>query len=283
MIIIEKLSLINIKYFKRLYSESKCKCIYNKDFFEIYNTKSFISQYIKRKQVKLFKINNKYIGYLWLEYPLEQIYKILALYIQDEYIDKVKKELSLLLSNKSLVFDSLDNKLTYQIMRKLGFKPVRITLLMKLEASNCKFYQYDIDNFKFFTENEDEKLRCFVQNSVFDENNRIPLVPYDIHLEEDEDYYINDFCVFVMRGYKAIGYGQVIFRQGLYTIVNVGILEGYRGNGYGEKLIRYLVHLCYKKNVKDVHIQVETTNYNALKLYTKVGFKEYGKITTWTK
>lgn len=282
MLIIEKLSLMNIKHLKKLQKQSEN--IYNKDFFEDYNAQSFIIQYLKRKEVKLFKYKDEYIGYIWIESPIDTTAKILALYINDVYINIVKEEIIKIFRNKSLVFDVMDNHLNYEIMKKLGFKELKITSLMKIKISNQhKSYLGNKFNFKNFTKKEDEKLRCFIQNSVFHENDRIPLVPYDIKLEEQEDYYIDNLCVFVMEENKAVGYGQVILRNGLYTIVNVGILEEYRGNGYGEMLIRYLLYLCYNENINVVAINVDSNNYNAISLYKKVGFDEYGKITTWGK
>ncbi|WP_315081278.1 GNAT family N-acetyltransferase [uncultured Clostridium sp.] len=282
MFIIEKLSLKNLKYFKTLQEEANDKYINNKDFFELYNEQSFVVKYMKRKEIKLFKYENKYIGYLWMQYPLAEVIKILSLYVSDYYIDFVSKELINTFKNKTLNFDVVDSNITYDIMTKLNFSPIRATSLMKMRTSNCKFDFKKNINFKIFTQREDESLRCFIQNSVFRDNDRIPLVPYDIKLEEEEDYYINDLCVFIMIGNVAIGYGQVISKKDLYTIVNVGILDDYRKKGYGEILIKYLIYLCYKRHVSHVTINVDVNNYKALNLYKKIGFEEYGKITTWS-
>ncbi|NFI57792.1 GNAT family N-acetyltransferase [Clostridium botulinum] len=282
MFIIEKLSLKNLKYFKTLQEETNDKYINNKDFFELYNEQSFIAKYIKRREIRLFKYGNKYIGYLWMQYPLAEVIKILSLYVSEAYIDFVSKELINTFKNKTLNFDVVDSNITYDIMTKLNFSPIRVTSLMKMSTSNCKFDFKKNINFKVFTQREDESLRCFIQNSVFKDNDRIPLVPYDIKLEEEEDYYINDLCVFIMIGNVAIGYGQVISKKDLYTIVNVGILDDYRKKGYGEILIKYLIYLCYKRHVSQVTINVDINNYKALNLYKKIGFEEYGRITTWS-
>ncbi|HBJ1648886.1 MULTISPECIES: N-acetyltransferase [Clostridium] len=282
MFIIEKLSLKNLNYFKTLQEEANDKYINNKDFFELYNDKSFITKYIKRREIKLFKYNNKYIGYLWMQYPLSDVIKILSLYVSDYYINFMSKELTNVFKNKTLNFDVVDSNITYDIMTKLNFTRIRSTSLMKMRTSNCSFnFNKDV-NFKVFTKKEDENLRCFIQNSVFKDNDRIPLVPYDIKLEEEEDYYINDLCVFIMIGNIAIGYGQVISNKDIYTIVNVGILEEYRKNGYGKMLIQYLIYLCYKKHISQITINVDVNNYKALNLYKKIGFSEYGKISTWS-
>lgn len=136
--------------------------------------------------------------------------------------------------------------------------------------------------FKHFIEGEDEELRCEIQNSVFYDINRIPLCASDIKDEEYEDYYINNFGVFICKkDGQAIGYGQVIYSNGAYTIVNLGILEQYRQRGYGEILLKYLIELCYHNSIKYVYIKVERENINALSLYKKIGFKEDNPIVSW--
>ncbi|NRZ12843.1 GNAT family N-acetyltransferase [Clostridium beijerinckii] len=82
---------------------------------------------------------------------------------------------------------------------------------------------------------------------------------------------------------QVVGYGQIIFNRGFYTIVNLGILEEYRKHGYGELLVRYLIDLCYRNSIKTVYIRVEKNNLKALSLYTKIGFREYQSFISWYK
>ncbi|AOR23612.1 GNAT family N-acetyltransferase [Clostridium taeniosporum] len=281
MFIIEKLSFKNLKYLEMLQQEANNKYMNDKDFFELYNKKSFISKYRKRREIKLFKYENEYIGYLWIQYPLTEVIKINSLYINEKHIDWLSNELFHIFKGKTLSFDVVDSKLTYDIMNKLNFKTIKSTSLMKMQISKCKFKFNKNVNFKIFTKKQDENLRCFIQNSVFQDNERVPLVPYDIKQEEQEDYYINDLCVFIMLGNVAIGYGQVIAKKDFYTIVNVGILEEYRKKGYGEMLIKYLIYLCSKRHISCIAINVEVENYKAMNLYKKIGFEEYRRVTTW--
>ena len=100
MFIIEKLSLKNLKYFKILQEEANDKYINNKDFFELYNEQSFIAKYMKRREIRLFKYDNKYIGYLWIQYPITEVIKILSLYASEAYINLISKELINMFKNK---------------------------------------------------------------------------------------------------------------------------------------------------------------------------------------
>jgi len=86
----------------------------------------------------------------------------------------------------------------------------------------------------------------------------------DVRCEEDEEYYIKNFGVFICKNNgQAVGYGQIILNRGLYTIVNIGILDEYRKQGYGEMLVNYLIELCYKNSIPIVYIRVEKNNYKA--------------------
>ena len=170
-------------------------------------------------------------------------------------------------------------------LEKLKVKVTKKEILMSMETLGY----YGISNesdviFKHFKEGEDEELRCKIQNSVFYDENRVSLSISDISDEEYEDYYINDFGVFICKNDgQAIGYGQVILNNSDYTIVNLGILKEFRYLGYGELLIKYLIELCYKNSIKNIYIKVERENLSALSLYKKIGFREYNSIISWYK
>jgi len=166
---------------------------------------------------------------------------------------------------------------------KSNFTKKDIILMMK---TTC-FDKQESKNkviFRHFKESLDEELRCTIQNSVFYDKNRIPLITEDIFSEENEDYYINNFGVFISDSNgQAVGYGQIILSDGFYTIVNLGILADYRQQGYGELLVKYLVEFCHNNSIKDIYIRVEKKNTKALSLYKKIGFNEYEPIVTMHK
>lgn len=286
MVFLEKLSLFNMNHFRRLYNRSEDAYSCDKSFFEIYDEESFIVKYIIRKQIRLFRVNSEYVGYIWYEYPSYNGFSnIYSIYLKDEYIHLINSKILSFFNASAFRFDMLANSKASFIMKKLNFDVNSNNILMKIRTSNIKnnFCENRIF-FKHFKEGQDEELRCRIQNSVFNEKNRVPLTIEDIYREEEEDYYIKDFGVFICNNNgQVVGYGQIIFNRGFYTIVNLGILEEYRKHGYGELLVRYLIDLCYRNSIKTVYIRVEKNNLKALSLYTKIGFREYQSFISWYK
>ncbi|MVX63200.1 GNAT family N-acetyltransferase [Clostridium chromiireducens] len=286
MVFLEKLSLFNINHLRKLYNRNEDAYICDKSFFDIYDKESFFLKYVIRKQIKLFKVNNDYIGYIWYEYPSDEGYSnIYSIYLKEEYIDLLNSKLLSFFNIKTFRFDMVASSKASSIMKKLNFNINSKNILMKMRTSI--FYRNNFDKkyfFKHFKEGQDEGLRCKIQNSVFNEKNRIPLTVDDVYREEEEDYYLRNYGVFICNEYRqAVGYGQVIFNKGLYTIVNLGILKEYRHQGYGDALVKYLVGFCFKNSIKNIYIRVEKNNYQALNLYKKIGFEEYQSFITWSK
>jgi ribosomal protein S18 acetylase RimI-like enzyme len=286
MVFLEKLSLFNIDYFRKLYDRSEDAYICDKSFFEIYDEESFIIKYIIRKQIKLFKVKNEYVGYIWYENPSSEYFSnIYAIYLKDEYIDLLNSKILSFFNISAFKFDMLASSKAYSIMKKLNFNMNSNSILMKMKSVNYSNELYDKRIFfRHFKQGQDEELRCNIQNSVFNEKSRIPLAVEDIVREEEEYYYIDNFGVFICNNDgQAIGYGQIIFNKGLHTIVNLGILSAYREQGYGELLVKYLINLSYANSIKNIYLRVERSNVKALALYNKIGFKEYQSFVTWYK
>ncbi len=285
MITFEKLSLFNVENFRKLYNRDYRSYICDRDFFDIYDKESFIMKYLLRKQVKLFKVNNKYVGYIWYDESKVTNFSgnIYSLYILDDFIYSFDSNFLDFIKYKALKFDIIENEKIHEIMNILGFKIFSETCLMKLETFQGSIEVEDEIKFKHFIKNQDEGLRCTIQNNIFYDKNRTPLNVRDIFEEEEQDYYIDDFSVFLCLNDKSIGYGQIILSNGLYTIVNFGIIKEYRRRGYGQVLLNYLIELCKVNNIEDIFIRVENNNYKAVSLYNKVGFRKCASYDSWYK
>ena len=284
MVEVEKLSIFNIEIFRELYDGKDNSYICDKTFFEAYDNEPFIVKFILRKQVKLFKLNEKYIGYIWHEYPISKnsSCNIYSLYIKDEYIDCINHEFLDALNIYSFKIDIRDNSKNLELIKKLNFKLISETLLMRLDACNTMININKNLIFEHFKKNKHENLRCELQNLIFDNKDRIPLSVSDILAEEEEKYYLDDFSVFIaIDSCTPIGYGQVILNKSKYTIVNLGIIKEHRGMGYGEELLKYLINLCVYRNIGEIYIRVDKKNIPALNLYTKLGFREYNSYSVW--
>ena len=182
-------------------------------------------------------------------------------------------------------FDIFTNSRICEIINQIKFTIQKKDIIMKMNTT-CFDKQVDENKviFRHLKEGEDEELRCKIQNSVFYDENRVPLDTEDISYEEDEEYYINNFGVFICNNNgQPMGYGQIILSDGLYTIVNLGILDTYRQQGYGELLVKYLVEFCYNNSINNIYIRVEKKNTKALSLYNKIGFREIKSIITWRR
>ena len=57
-------------------------------------------------------------------------------------------------------------------------------------------------------------------------------------------------------------------------ISGFGILPGYRGKGYGKQALKATVGILSKKGIRNVALEVDTQNKNALNLYKSCGFAE---------
>jgi len=67
----------------------------------------------------------------------------------------------------------------------------------------------------------------------------------------------------------------------LYLIANVAVHPNHRRKGIARALTeRALTHIR-EKNIKDVWLHVRADNPEAILLYTKLGFTEYARRTTW--
>ena len=166
MITIEKLSLFNIENFRKLYNAKYRSYICDRDFFTIYDEESFVVKYLLRKQVKIFKYNNKHIGYIWydeskIDNTLKNIY---SMYFFDDFIELLDDKVLDFIKCNTLKLDIVENESISNLMNRLGFTIYSKTCLMKLIDSKKPIEVKDGINFKHFIKNCDEKLRCDVQN-----------------------------------------------------------------------------------------------------------------------
>lgn len=285
MVLLEKLSLFNMGHFRKLYNKNEDAYTCNKSFFEIYDEEHFLIKYLIRKQIKLFKVNKEYIGYIWYEYPSQSgLSNIYAIYLKEEYMDMINARMLSFFKRTTFRYDMIASSRNSNIMKKLNFNVNSKNILMKIKTTNFSNVIKDCIKFRHFKEGQDEELRCKIQNFVFNDKNRIPLTIEDVRREEAEEYYINNFGVFIYNNQgQVVGYGQVIYNKGLYTIVNLGILGEYRRHGYGEMLLKYLINICKQNSIHDVYIRVDKDNLKAIALYNKVGFKEYQSFVSWYK
>lgn len=282
MIIYEKLTNDNIYAFNNLQEEALKHIDYKMDFYRVYDNKGFLYKFFLKKFVRLLNYNNKYIGYIWIDPQSTKSLRINDIYIKEEYFDVIDHYSLSMLKTNLIVTDLYENEYTTYLMNKLNFKRFKITELMGYNVC-CKLSETALSNisFKIYNPKEDRKIRCYIQNSVFRNESRVPLTTSDIEFDEKQEYYINDYCIFIQLNNKPIGYGQIVYNRGVYFIVNIGILQQYRNKGYGKILLSKLINMAYVNGINKLYIRVENNNTNAKLLYHNIGFKDIGVMSSW--
>ena len=295
MVMLEKLSLNNMDIFKEIYNKNFNQPSYNKDFFKCYEDQNFLIKFIYRKFIKLIKVNNNYIGYIWYEGGYGRYIKVWALYIDMDYKDIIDKYTLSYFDKSILCYEEIDSIGTNILLGRLGFIKENYTFLLKMNISN-----YDFHKMKFKLDNEthtsfnnisirnlypgkDEVLRCNIQNDIFAQLDRKPLNVDDIYADMAQDYFIQDLCFLGTSNNDYIGYGQIIFNRNMYTLVNFGIVTKYRGKGLSKIFLNKIVEASRNYGIDELFIRVDSTNLKALNLYKSLGFKEVNKILVWER
>lgn len=85
------------------------------------------------------------------------------------------------------------------------------------------------------------------------------------------------FYIVFYEGEDVIAFGgyQDIVGQG--HITTMGVREDKRGLGYGKKLLSLIVEHAFRKDIKEMTLEVRESNITAINLYESMGFKIYGK------
>lgn len=79
-------------------------------------------------------------------------------------------------------------------------------------------------------------------------------------------------------GHCSMRLKKVGENAGTYTLQNVSIIPEYRGKGLCTKFLKCVLS---KYSKKTIFLEVKIDNISAIKCYTKLGFKEISKGTTY--
>ncbi|MBO5357606.1 MAG: ribosomal protein S18-alanine N-acetyltransferase [Clostridia bacterium] len=75
---------------------------------------------------------------------------------------------------------------------------------------------------------------------------------------------------------RAVGYIGYIIIAGECDIINIGVLPEHRGIGIGNMLMDAMIDELVKSKATCVHLEVRKSNFRAISLYEKYGFKATG-------
>lgn len=284
MVHYEKLSNKNFSSLESLVNEFFLINKYRLNIISIYDGLNFFKKLLYKNKIIMILVDSKYVGYVYFErFSIDTIF-INDLYIKDEFLEIVNLNSIKIFKDKVLFYQTFEDDLTRKILINNKFTKSETTMLLKYDLNTKIKIKHDENiSFRQFRIDKDEKLRCEIQNDIFNYNGREPINIRDIMYEEKQDYYRSDRCVFILLDNKEIGYAQIIYNKGMYMLVNFGILEEYRGLGYGEILLEYMINLAYDIKLSQLYIRVNDSNYKALNLYKKIGFKFLGYYNTFIK
>lgn len=260
----------------------------NEDFLEFYLKCNFPQQVIARRKVKLLKNQEDYVGYIWFEHENKKNCIIKSMISKElNNIDDYKMLLSNIKGKSTIQYTCKSNETNSKIMDELGF--FKNSGLLEMSLSNFNFDRDSYNeilnkqniNFRTFVKGRNENLRCTIQNQVFEDEDRSPLRVHDIYFDECQNYYLDFGGIFIYKGSKCAGYGQIILEKEYPYIVNVGVISEFRGLGYGKILMFKLLDLLSENKYNEVRLKVKENNYKALNLYKGLGFKEISEIYKW--
>lgn len=281
------LTLKNINKFKEIYKFNTNFSLSNKDFFHQYDNSNVIQKIFLRRNVNLLLEKNNYIGYIWFEKHNKHYSSINSINViqSDNLICYYEALISPLTNNSLITYECEDNEVNIDILSKLGFK--RAKGFLELERNCTKGFNTTAIpkniTFSIVEKNKDEKARCFLQNEIFKNDDRIPINVDDIYYDEAQEYYFDKGAVFIELDNIPIGYGQIIIEDKVAVIVNFGIIEKYRKEGYGKVLLSYLLNIANENNFSKVSLKVDSNNIDAYKLYLSIGFNIKRELYTWQK
>ena len=280
----EKLSNKNFSNLKGLVDEFFCINKYRSNLISTYNKLSFFKKILYKNKVIIILVGEEYVGYVYFKKLSIDTIVINDLYIKNEFVYKVNLNNIEIFKDKILLYQTYEDKLTREILINNGFSKNETTMLLKYDLhTKLRLKQDKNIAFRLFKVNKDEALRCKIQNDVFNYNGREPISIKDIMYEEKLKYYRSETCIFMLANDKEIGYAQIIYNKDMYMLVNFGIIEEYRGYGYGEIFLEYMINLAFDNDISTLYIRVNDSNFKALNLYKKIGFKFLGYYNTFIK
>ncbi len=85
------------------------------------------------------------------------------------------------------------------------------------------------------------------------------------------------FYLLAIEGTQVIGYAGTWILDDEAQITNVAVLPEYRKKGVGSKIMEELIREAKNRGAVRMTLEVRPSNSQAIALYQKFGFKDYGR------
>lgn len=280
----------NPKYYgelNRLYSIAHN--IKDVDYSDMLNLERHIPN-VEKLKAKMLKIKNKHRGYIFFSSHLSPVYKD-RINVEDIYIEKdynTNSNYTILLEsiNKGLLFKRYKyaqiffnaSKNVPDIISGLNLTVEKKMMEMKIDiTAHKRIIKPDDVDFSICKKGVDEAKRVVIQNSIFkDTRGHIDCDIDDIKYEQQQDFFIEDGCIFLCCEGHIAGYSQIILEKFPVIrpfIVNFGIDKRYRGRGLSTPLLNHTLNILKMKGFNEAFLTVDASNKKAYNLYKKAGFK----------
>ena len=96
-------------------------------------------------------------------------------------------------------------------------------------------------------------------------------------LNEIQNKLANYFCIIDTQTNKILGFAGFWEILEEAHITSISIHPDYRRLGLATILLKHIVKRCYKKMIKYITLEVRVSNFGAIALYEKFGFKSVGR------
>jgi ribosomal protein S18 acetylase RimI-like enzyme len=287
--------MVDIIQYNAKYEKELCKlhsiAHNNSDIY--YDNKLSIEEYIPnidKIKIRLLKIGDKLRGYILFNNSYMTTYKdrvdIHEIYIEKKFNTYMNYYNLIESTNKGFLFKRCkyaqlyfnNNKKSFDIISKLNLTIDKKMVEMKISLTgNRRIDNNNSISFTLLKKGIDEDKRAVVQNSIFKNTvGHVDCSTDDIIYEEEQDYYIEDGCIFINYNNQIAGYSQIILEKYPFArlcIVNFGILEEFRSIGLSSLLLNHTLNTVRQKGFNEAYLTVNASNKKAYNLYKKNGFK----------
>ena len=93
----------------------------------------------------------------------------------------------------------------------------------------------------------------------------------------------NTLFLKIIQNNEIVGYSIVLLIKPDAELLKICIKDNYRSLGYAKKLLDYNINYLKNNNYDCIFLEVRSDNYNAIKLYDKLGFIKYNERKKYYK
>lgn len=207
---------------------------------------------------------------------------------REELFRFIRRELfnkaTFLTPHSKFEYYTADQTINHEVLEAIGFTIAKNHRIMNILLDRrIKPVTEQFTDLAVFTIDDKDEIRdrVIVQNSVFQNKNRVPLDFQDVQKEMRNLSYIPELALLLTADKRPCGYGQIIKNQSAYYLVNFGIIPEYQGLGYSHFLLEALLDKAKAHGVQIILLEVYEDNSRAVQLYEKHGFKTMYNKCQW--